>query len=147
MKAPYATSPTTRGSSRSMTTTRGVPTDWCQQVRELCQVVEKSHHMGCIGDFDAIDSDAGQPGRAGHNRQLRRGDRHPVCFRGDDGGCDNGFRGRSPVVDGLSSGHSTVSWNTTITVFAPTNSAAGLSGTITHSVACLESPASPTVAA
>jgi hypothetical protein len=44
--------------------------------------------------------------------------------------------GVSPVVNGASTGLSTASWNPTITVLAPANSAPGIySGTITHSVA------------
>jgi hypothetical protein len=44
--------------------------------------------------------------------------------------------GVSPVVNGVSTGLSTASWNPTISVVAPANSAPGIySGTITHSVA------------
>jgi hypothetical protein len=44
--------------------------------------------------------------------------------------------GVSPVVNGTSSGVSTGSWNPTISVFVPANSAPGIySATITHSVA------------
>ena len=44
--------------------------------------------------------------------------------------------GVSPVVNGTSTGLSTASWNPTITIVVPANSAPGVySGTITHSVA------------
>jgi hypothetical protein len=44
--------------------------------------------------------------------------------------------GVSPVVNGTSTGLSTASWNPTITVVVPANSAPGVySGTITHSAA------------
>ncbi len=44
--------------------------------------------------------------------------------------------GVSPVVNGTSTGLSTASWNPTISIVAPANSAPGVySGTITHSVA------------